>query len=101
MCNGRVEVLQGINDDPFQYCPHCGMDVRRVISRATIKMAGSIPEDKASKKGYVTYRRAEKGVWEKTAGEGPDMMVGTKADMEAVEAEKQQAAKVYDLDKTD
>ena len=98
MCDGRVSVIQGINDEPLKYCPSCGLDVRRVISRVTFKLAGAITEDKASRKGYTTFRKAEKGVWEKVSGEGPDILAGTKADMEAVEAEKAPRKPVIDLD---
>jgi putative FmdB family regulatory protein len=101
MCDGRVAVIQGIHDSALKYCPHCGLGVRRVISQVTIKLEDNIPQDKAAQKGFITYRRAEKGVWEKISGEGPDLMVGTKQDMAAVEAEKAADRKVIDLDKSD
>jgi putative FmdB family regulatory protein len=100
MCDGRIAVIQGINEEPLQYCPHCGLDVRRVISKAQIKIAGEgPPPDKAGKKGFTTFRRAEKGVWEKIDGEGPDVMSASKEDIEAVDAESRSAKKVIDLDK--
>jgi len=99
MCEGRVAVIQGIKEDPLKYCPWCGLDVKRVISRATFKLAGSTPDDKASRKGFTTFRRAEKGIWEKVSGEGPDVMSGTKEDIEAVDAEKAPKKPVIDLDK--
>ena len=99
MCEGRVDVIQGINEEPLVYCPWCGLDVKRVISRATIKIAGEQQLDKTGKKGFTTFKRAEKGVWEKVDGEGPDVLVGTKEDVAAVEAEKKAPAKVLDLDK--
>ncbi|HSH93486.1 MAG TPA: hypothetical protein VK968_05025, partial [Roseimicrobium sp.] len=61
-------------------------------------VAGAATEDKASRKGFTTFRRSEAGVWEKTAGEGPDMLVGSKEDVAAVEAEKAAKEKVIDLD---
>jgi putative FmdB family regulatory protein len=99
MCEGRVDVIQGINEEPLKYCPWCGLEVRRVISRVTFKLAGTPAQDAASKKGFTTFRRAEKGIWEKVAGEGPDFMAGSKEDVAAVEAEKVAAKKVVDLDK--
>lgn len=98
MCSGRVDVIQGINEEPLKYCPWCGLEVRRVISKVTFKMAGTPAQDDVSTKGFTTFRRAEKGIWEKVSGEGPDILAGTKADMEAVEAEKATAKKVVDLD---
>lgn len=101
MCDGRVAAIQGVNEDPLKFCPHCGMEVRRVISRATFKLAGEAPAlDKAGKKGFTTFRRAEKGVWERVDGVGPDYISGTKEDIAAVEAEKS-PKRVVDLDKAD
>lgn len=70
MCEGRVEVLQPIDEPALDYCPHCGLDVRRVISRASIKVARGVSPEAAAKKGFSTYRRAGKGTWEKVAGPG-------------------------------
>lgn len=98
MCNGRVDVIQGVNEEPLKYCPSCGLDVKRVISRVTFKMQGAAPDDKASKKGFTTFKRAEKGVWEKVAGDGPDVLAGTKEDIAAVEAEAKAPSKVFNLD---
>jgi len=100
MCDGRVDVIQSINEEPLKYCPHCGMDVRRVISRATFKVTGqAAPMDKAGRKGFTTFKRAEKGVWERVDGVGPDVIMGTKEDIAAVEAEKKKP-KVVDLSDT-
>ena len=99
MCDGRIDVIQGVNEEPLVYCPWCGLDVKRVVSRATFKLSGAVPDDKAGKKGFTTFRRAEKGVWEKVGGEGPDVLAGTKEQIAEVEAEKAPPKKVIDLDK--
>lgn len=99
MCEGRISVIQSIHDEPLKYCPSCGLEVKRVISRAVFKVAGAVPEDKASRKGYTTFRKAEKGIWEKVSGEGPDILAGTKEDMASVEAEKSPKKPILDLDK--
>lgn len=98
MCEGRIDVIQGINEDPLKYCPWCGLEVKRIISRVTFKLSGAIPEDKTSRKGYTTFRKADKGVWEKISGEGPDILAGTKEDIAAVEAEKAPKKAVLDFD---
>jgi putative FmdB family regulatory protein len=69
MCEGRVEVLQAIEDEALKYCPSCGLEVRRVISNVSISIrrGGSDPES-AAKKGFTTFRRGGKGVWERIAG---------------------------------
>lgn len=97
MCPNRIEVLQGIEEEALRFCPHCGLSVKRVISRATFDIARTSDPDKAAAKGFTTFRRAEKGVWERVAGAGPETIAGTKADIEAVEAEKR-PKKVIDLD---
>ncbi len=99
MCDGRISVIQSIHEEALKYCPSCGLEVKRVVSRAVFKMAGAIPEDKASRKGYTTFRKAEKGIWEKVSGEGPDILAGTKEDMAAVEAEKTPQKPILDFDK--
>jgi putative FmdB family regulatory protein len=68
ICNGRVEVMQNLNEEPYKYCPWCGLDVVRVVSRASIKLRGDIDPERAAKKGFSTFRRLEKGKWEKVAG---------------------------------
>jgi putative FmdB family regulatory protein len=98
MCEGRVAVIQGVDEEALKFCPQCGLDVRRVISKASIKIAGKPTEDRASRKGFSTFRKSEAGVWEKTAGEGPDMIVGSKEDVNAVEQEKAERRKIIDLD---
>lgn len=98
MCDGRIEVIQGIEEDALQFCPQCGLEVKRVISRASFKMSRPTGADRAAAKGLTTFRRAEKGTWEKVAGPGVDMIVGTPEDQAAVEAEKAKPKKVIDLD---
>jgi putative FmdB family regulatory protein len=68
MCEGRVEVLQAVDDAPLEFCPYCGLGVQRVISRASIKVSRTPDAEAAAKKGFTTFRRAGKGVWEKVAG---------------------------------
>ncbi len=68
MCDGRVEVLQGIEDEALQYCPHCGLEVVRVVSRASIQIKKATDPEGAAKRGFTTFRRGGKGVWERVAG---------------------------------
>ena len=98
MCEGRIEVIQDISEVPLAYCPQCGLEVVRVVSRSSFKVSKATGADKAAAKGFTTWKRAEKGAWEKVAGEGVDMIVGTEEDKAAIEAEKK-PSKVIDLDK--
>lgn len=99
MCDGKIAVIQGIEDPPLKYCPHCGLEVHRVISRASFKVKTDVGADRAAAKGFTTYKRAEQGTWEKVGGEGADYLVGSKEDMEAINQEKLAPKKVLDLDK--
>lgn len=74
MCSGRVAVIQAVDDEPLTYCPDCGLEVRRVISKASFKLSKGNFDD-AAKKGFTTFRKSEKGVWEKVAGEGVDGII--------------------------
>lgn len=68
MCQGRVEVLQAIDDEPLRFCPYCGLEVVRVISRASIQVRKGADPESAAKRGFTTFRRGGKGVWERIAG---------------------------------
>lgn len=68
MCEGRVEAIQGINDEPYKFCPYCGLEVQRVVSRASIKLRSSVDPEKAAQRGFSTFKKIGKGQWEKVAG---------------------------------
>lgn len=94
MCEGRVEVMQAASEEPLRHCPYCGLDVKRVVSRATFKLAGEAPaQGKGGQRGFTTFRRAEKGVYERVDGEGPEIIAAPKEDAPA------KPKKVLDLDK--
>lgn len=98
ICDGRAEFMQSITDAPLEFCPTCGLEVRRVVSRATFKLTPNANPDKAATRGFTTYKKIEKGQWERVGGEGPDMIVGSKEDIAAVEAEAKPKRNVIDLD---
>lgn len=85
MCSGRIEVLQQVAENALTLCPHCGLEVQRVVSQIQVVRSIGVGPDAAAKKGFATYRRAERGTWEKVGGEGPDAIVGTPEDRKAVE----------------
>jgi putative FmdB family regulatory protein len=68
MCEGKIEALQRVDDPPLRHCPYCGMSIRRLISKAAIKIDKGTSPENAAKRGFSTFRRAGKGVWEKIAG---------------------------------
>ncbi len=97
MCPNRVEVMQAVGAPALEFCPHCGLEVRKVVSRMSVGRDRAPRADVAGARGLTTFRKVEKGKWEKVAGPGVDMIVGTPEDMAAVEAEKK-PRKVVDLD---
>ncbi|HZP66581.1 MAG TPA: zinc ribbon domain-containing protein [Rudaea sp.] len=72
-CEGRFDVLQKLDAEPVTRCPECGAPVVRVISAPSVATGGAhvLKESHIAKHGFTQYRRAGKGVYEKTAGKGP------------------------------
>lgn len=62
MCPNRVAAIQSVNDEALKFCPDCGLEVKRVISRASFKVS---KQRDPGKHGFTVWKRAEKGVWEK------------------------------------
>jgi len=72
-CREGFEQLQKILDEVLQVCPQCHAPVRRVISAPNLGKAGpSLEPANLEKHGFTQYRKSGKGVYEKTAGKGPD-----------------------------
>ncbi len=88
ICDGRFEALQSIDEQPLKHCPTCGQEVVKVISKATIKISKFHGHDHAGKKGFTTYKRSEVGVWEKVAGDGVDVILGSEEDKQIVSDEQ-------------
>lgn len=99
ICLGRIEAIQSVSDAALEFCPTCGLTVKRVISRAAFKIGKPVGPDKAASKGFTTWKKVAEGQWEKQAGPGADMIVGTPGDVAAVKAEKSKKPKKLDLDK--
>ena len=73
-CVEVVEVIQPMSDDALSACPECGKPVKRVISRASFIMGINLSPESTSKQGFTTYRKSDKGTYEKAGGEGPDTL---------------------------
>lgn len=78
VCGDGFDVLQRLADPLVERCETCGGEVRRVISAAQVVsgQAHRLSESHAAKNGFTQYRRAGKGVYEKTAGKGPNIISG-------------------------
>ena len=77
-CEGHFDVLQKLSEPALTQCPQCGAAVVRVISAPSVAMGNShlLKEKNVEKRGFTQYRRAGKGVYEKTAGKGPKYISG-------------------------
>ena len=77
-CEAHFDVLQRLADAALTQCPQCGAPVVRVIGVASVAVGSAhvLKEDNFTKKGFAQYRRAGKGVYEKTAGKGPKFISG-------------------------
>lgn len=75
ICRPGFERLQSLNDAALQQCPRCFAPVARVVSAAHITTPSpDISRQNLDQKGFTQYRRLDKGVYEKTAGTGPDLL---------------------------
>jgi len=74
-CKDVFEVMQKISDKPLKFCPLCHNPVKRKISRPNLAtQSPSLKEDNLEKHGFTQFKKVEKGVYEKTAGKGPDFI---------------------------
>lgn len=74
-CENGFEQLQKIHDAVLHSCPHCHAPVRRVISAPNLARSGpSLEPANLEKHGFTQYRKSSKGVYQKTAGKGPDVI---------------------------
>ena len=77
-CRDGIEALQRLSDPPLSVCPQCAAPIHRVISAPQVVsgQAHRTSESHAGKHGFTQYKRAGKGVYEKTVGKGPAFISG-------------------------
>lgn len=74
-CSGGFEIMQKIADPKLSRCPHCQAPVERQLSAPSItRAAPSLDAANLEKHGFTQYKRSGQGVYEKTAGKGPDVI---------------------------
>lgn len=72
-CRTTFDVMQKLSDEPLRFCPECLNPIARKISRPNLASAGpSLSNENIEKHGFTQFRKVKKGVYEKTAGKGPD-----------------------------
>ena len=40
-CNERIEILQRMSDPPYDHCPKCGGEMKKLLSSPAIQFKGS------------------------------------------------------------
>ena len=77
-CRKGIELLQRLSDPAADACPQCAAPIHRVISAPQVVsgQAHRTSESHAGKHGFTQYKRAGKGVYEKTVGKGPAFISG-------------------------
>ena len=74
-CKTSFDVMQKMAAEPVKLCPQCFNPVQRKISRPNLASpAPSLSKQNIEKHGLTQFRKVEKGVYEKTAGKGPDFI---------------------------
>lgn len=76
-CASGFELLRKISEPTLAECPHCGAPVERKISAPNLGGSGpALDNANIEKHGFTQYKKSGKGVYEKTAGKGPDVISG-------------------------
>ena len=69
-CRGSFEVMQRIADDKLTQCPACGQPCERQMSAVALGGKYSTSAAAIKSSGMTKYKKAENGVYERTAGTG-------------------------------
>ena len=74
-CRNGFEQLQKLSEARLQVCPACNSPVRRVLSAPRLTKPGpSLEPSNLEQHGFTQYRKSGKGVYQKTAGTGPEVI---------------------------
>lgn len=74
-CVAGFDLLQKLSDSAISCCPQCQQSVRRIVSAPNLgKTDASLERSNLEKHGFTRYEKAQKGVYEKTAGAGPNIL---------------------------
>jgi putative FmdB family regulatory protein len=74
-CTSGFELLRKISDPDLTTCPECGAAVERALSAPNLARSDtSLDPANVEKHGFTQYKKSGKGVYEKTAGKGPNVI---------------------------
>src|SRR4051812_15442865 len=74
-CDGRFEVTQRIAEPKLTHCPTCNQPCERLITSARVTGKYSTSDSRVKELGMTKYVKAGDGVYEKTTGTGPQVIV--------------------------
>ena len=78
-CVIAFDIMQKLSDKPLKLCPKCHNPVQRKISLPNLaRPAPSLSQANIENHGLTQFKKVEKGVYEKTAGKGPDYIMDKK-----------------------
>jgi predicted nucleic acid-binding Zn ribbon protein len=75
------EVLQEMSEPPLTHHPETGQPVQRVLGAPSTMRRyapGNISDSRLDRLGFTKYKRSGKGTYEKTAGQGPNIITDQK-----------------------
>lgn len=81
-CEENFEVLQNRSEPDLTVCPVCGKPVRKMLNIrvASLKSEKEMLSPKnLAQHGFTQYRKSGDGFYEKTAGEGPQVISADQA----------------------
>jgi hypothetical protein len=75
------EILQGIQEPPLAQHPETGEPVERLLTAPARPMRtrmgdGTVKDKDLGRLGFTKYEKTGDGRYEKTAGKGPDRIIG-------------------------
>lgn len=75
-CRQPFTLLRRLSDPEIEVCPACATPVRKILSPPNVVsgQAHKLKESSIEKAGFTQYRKAGKGIYEKTAGKGPGVI---------------------------
>ena len=74
-CRDGFELVRKMTDPELILCPECGAEITQVISAPNLTLSSpSLDTKNIEKHGFTQYKKSSKGVYEKTAGKGPNVI---------------------------
>lgn len=74
-CKDGFELIRKASEADLAICPHCQAELLRKVSAPNVpRSSPTLSQENIEKAGFTQYRKSGKGVYEKTAGKGPNVI---------------------------